>query len=188
MSTVNNVGIGLSGQTGTGAFVGSNSPMMTTPTIGNATGTGVTFSNTATGGVVGTTTNDSASSGIQGEFMSSVIPFVSSVSASGTFNVTSLTLPAGDWDIDGNVSITGVVTLNLFKVWASATSATQPDGHLSASYRFVGGVNDSGNCGLSIPPIRSSSSTSTTWFLSATIATSTGTIVACGGIYARRSR
>ena len=43
MATINDVGVTLSGQTGTGNFVGSNSPTLVTPTLGVASATSINF-------------------------------------------------------------------------------------------------------------------------------------------------
>jgi hypothetical protein len=43
MTTINAVGNGLSGATGTGTFVGSTSPTLVTPTLGVATATSINF-------------------------------------------------------------------------------------------------------------------------------------------------
>jgi hypothetical protein len=43
MATVNQVGVGLSGSTGTGTFVGSTSPTLITPTLGVVTATSINF-------------------------------------------------------------------------------------------------------------------------------------------------
>lgn len=58
------------------------------------------------GGVVGTTTNDSAAAGMVGEFSSSTVLTGSAVSLTSgvTANVTSLSLTAGDWDVSGVVA------------------------------------------------------------------------------------
>jgi len=47
MATVNQVGVGLSGSTGSGLFLGSNTGSMTTPTLGVATATSINFGGTA---------------------------------------------------------------------------------------------------------------------------------------------
>lgn len=47
MATNNIINVGLSGQTGTGAFAGSNSPIFTTPTLGEALATSVNFGQTS---------------------------------------------------------------------------------------------------------------------------------------------
>ena len=51
MTVTNSVGVTLTGQTGTGAFVGDDSPTLTTPNIGAATGTSLNLgaSTTMTG-------------------------------------------------------------------------------------------------------------------------------------------
>lgn len=48
MATINAVNTNLSGQTGTGSFVGSNSPILVTPNIGVATATSLAFQGSAT--------------------------------------------------------------------------------------------------------------------------------------------
>jgi len=55
MATVNDVGVGLSGQTGTGSFAGSVSPSFTTPSLGVATATSVNFGGSALNAYVGFT-------------------------------------------------------------------------------------------------------------------------------------
>lgn len=46
MATNNQVNVGLSGQTGTGSFVGSTSPTLVTPTLGVASATSINFGGT----------------------------------------------------------------------------------------------------------------------------------------------
>ncbi len=48
MATVNQIGLGLSGSTGTGTFVGANTPTLITPVLGAATGTSVVLSGKST--------------------------------------------------------------------------------------------------------------------------------------------
>lgn len=187
MTTINGVNLGLSGATGTVHFVGSTSPTLVTPTLGAATATSITFSPT-TSGIVGTTTNDNAAAGKVGEFVSSVISSGSPVSLSDSTpaNITSISLTAGDWDVNGNVYFvpTGNSTGSL--VWTSATSATEPDSSLVNEQS----VNSAtvGNIGISAPYMRFSLSTTTTIYLSCISVFSTGAMGAYGGIYARRAR
>jgi hypothetical protein len=47
MTTNNRVNVPLSGQTGTGSFCGSNSPIISTPTLGAATATSIGFGGSA---------------------------------------------------------------------------------------------------------------------------------------------
>ena len=46
MATINGIGNGLSGTTGTGNFVGANTPTLVTPTLGVATATSINFGGT----------------------------------------------------------------------------------------------------------------------------------------------
>ncbi|HEX4045443.1 MAG TPA: hypothetical protein VHZ76_07255 [Gammaproteobacteria bacterium] len=154
--------------------------------MGVATATSLTFSPT-TGGIVGTTTNNNTTAGDVGEFVSSVIPLASAVSAAnGTWiNVTSISLTAGDWDVWGNVTISNNSTgLTAGSAWTSIVSATQPDISLIS---FISVITAS-TLGQNAPNLRYSLASTTTIFLSAEAFFSAGTSTACGGIYARRRR
>jgi hypothetical protein len=186
MATNNAVNTSLSGQTGTGTFVGSTSPTLVTPTLGAASATSVTFSSTT--GIVGTTTNNNAAAGSVGEYISSVVAAISPVTLTSTVvaNVTSISLTAGDWDVFGNVVISSGATGILYSYgWVSTTSATQPDGSLAAGMYIVPAVT--AQMATPVPFARLSLSTTTTVYLSA-VSSFTGTASACGGIYARRRR
>lgn len=144
----------------------------------------VTFSPT-TKGIVGTATNNNASAGYVGEFVSSVIPLASAVSFTNAAdkNLTSISLGAGDWDVYGNIDFvsTSSTAMNAY-IWISATSASIPDSSLrSFVYSAVSEV--SGNA----PYFRASLSTTTTIYLSGRIG-SAGTLTGNGAIYARRVR
>jgi hypothetical protein len=174
MTTINSVGVSLNGQTGTGEFVGSISPVFSQ----------ISFS-TTTSGIIATATNDNAAAGIVGEFMSSVVPFASSVSltTSVSTNVTFLTLTPGDWDVWGNIFFTATTTnASTQSAWISATSATTPDRSLLNQI-----VPEAGQGGMCAPGIRFSLSVTTPVYLTAFAAFS-NTCTACGGIYARRAR
>ncbi len=66
MAAINSVGNSLTGLTGTGTFVGANTPTLITPNIGAATGTSLTTTSNivATGGFI---VSGSASGGVVGE-------------------------------------------------------------------------------------------------------------------------
>lgn len=187
MTTINAVNNGLSGSTGSGAFVGANTPTLITPIIGAATGTSLVFSPT-TSGIVGTTTNDNASSGYVGEFISSNIQFASAVSFSSTVirDVTSISLTAGDWDVWGNIYFTYSVGTTICAAWVSATSASVPDASLLNAITPT--TPNFTSFGFSVPLLRFSLSGTTTIYLSAGPGTFSGTCTGCGGIYARRIR
>jgi hypothetical protein len=182
------VNLGLGVPTGTGNVVLQTSPTLITPTLGNATATSLTFSPT-TSGIVGTPTNDNAAAGKVGEFISSVIPFASAVSLTNAVpaNVTSISLSAGDWDVWGNISFNNSAnSLNSVSGWISTTSATLPDSSLfnQLANNAVSLVSP----GITVPQLRFSVAGPTTVFLSTDCGFSSGTLKACGGIYARRVR
>ncbi len=182
------VNLGLGVPTGTGNVVRQTSPTLITPSLGNATATSLTFSPT-TNGIVGTTTNDSASSGRVGEFIQSVILAASSVSLTDSIasNITSISLTAGDWDVWGNVSLVGSGN-NMLSAggWTSQTSATIPDTSLYNGASFGSTGLNSFLC--SVPQFRYSVTGSTTIFLTAVSSFPSGSVLVCGGIYARRRR
>ena len=175
MTTINAVGNGLSGATGSGNFAASDSPVFTT----QITTPQLTF-NSSTQGIPGITSGSSKSSGYVGEIIQSVITSSSGVAiANTTVNVTSIPLTAGLWQIDGNVTINGTLVTTI-DVWISTTSATIPDQSL---YSSINGATSSAIQGLTCPTVTLNISGSTTVYLSAH-SPSTGTV--CGGIYALR--
>lgn len=188
MTTQNIVNVGLSGITGTGTFVGSTSPTLITPTLGAATATSITFSPT-TDGIVGTTTNDNAGSGYVGQFVSSVIASGSAISlTTGTAaNVTSISLTAGDWNVFGNVSIAAnTAVLSTAIGWISTTSETAPDSSLFSGIDAATSLIQS--IFITAPFVRISVASTTTVYLSTFANFASGSVTACGGIYARRAR
>jgi hypothetical protein len=187
MASNNVVNSILSGATGTGNFVGSVSPVITSPTLGVATATSIQFSPTSNE-FVGTTTANNANTGIVGEFMSSVIPVSGAISiANVTYTpLTSITLGAGDWQIWGNLYYlaSGGAPMNV-----NGTLSTSSSGATGSVGQTIGGTA-AGNIGLSIPTSRASfSSTLTIYLLGiASFNSLVVTLTFCGGIYARRVR
>lgn len=180
------VNLGLGVPTGTGNVVRQTSPTLITPIIGDALASSLTFSPT-TNGIVGTTTNDAASAGFVGEMKLSVISAASAITLTSSVpaNVTSISLSAGDWDVFGNINISGTIgnATTGIAVWSSTTSATLPDTSL---YNILGSPCNSG--GLNIPGVRYSVAGPTVVFLSCNVVFSSGADKASGGIYARRRR
>lgn len=150
-----------------------------TPSIATTAPSGLTIPKPL---ISGQTTATTVAAGNIGELISSIIPFASSVNAVATntpFNITSISLTAGDWDVWGNAYFNTLNGTQLVS-WISLTSATQPDNSL-LSFSFNAIVS-----GAPVPPLRVNVSTTTTVFLSANIIFVSGTAQACGGIYARR--
>lgn len=161
---------------------GSGVPGFST-TLPAFTTSSITFSPT-TGGIVGTTTNDDVAAGKVGEFISSVVPSAgNSVTTATAFNLTSISLTAGDWDVYGNITYILAGTCTQFNAWISTTSATIPDVSLEST--LVGTFTTF--AAANAPFKRISIGSTTTVYLSGYAAFSV-TATACGGIYARRAR
>ena len=192
LSTANN-GVLVTGSGGAPSIsttlpsgIAATNMSLTTPTLGAATATSVTFSPT-TGGIVGTTTNDNASTGYVGEFKSSAVLQASSVTmtSSTNSNLTTLSLTAGDWDVWGMVFFNTGGLISAAYSWVSTSSATQPDESALSGIYFSG--SSLGNIGIPSFVQRISLSATTTVYLSyICVFTVSGT--ACGNIYARRVR
>lgn len=192
MAAINQVGNTLTGLTGTGAFVGANTPTLITPNIGVATATSLVF-NPTTNGIIGTTTNDSAVAGSVGEVISSQVSAGAGSALTSTVvaDVTSISLTAGDWDVWGNIGFTPAVGTTLTRIdgWISTTSATFPpfpnNGALT-SMQLAFTVS-TGPC-LPVGQLRLSLSGTTTVYLTIYSEFAVSTATSYGAIFARRRR
>lgn len=184
MATNNAVNVNLNGQSGTGAFAGTVSPSFTTPALGTPSALVVT---NATGDKLGTTTNDNAAALHVGEIVTSTVASGSGVSmANGTaMNVTSISLTAGDWDVEGNVGATISGACTTLVGWISTTSASAPDASAYAGPNQAGILD---RTGFAVPYKRISIASTTTVYLSAVAVFTTGANTGYGSITARRAR
>jgi hypothetical protein len=147
------------------------------------------------GQLPGTTTNDAASAGNIGEYISSSIPVGSPVSlTSNNFsNVTSISVTAGDWDISGSIGFVGnaATTVNWMTGSITTTSGT-PDGSGGRqSFQVTGGTtvfNIVPSTQFWIGHSRFSFASTTTVYLVAQSGFGTSTNGAFGFISARRVR
>jgi hypothetical protein len=148
---------------------------------------GITTNGTAAvGQLPGTTTNDSAAAGKVGEFVYSEVLAGSPVSISDATpsDLTSISLSAGDWDVWGNVHLTGVAMINILG-WISTTSAVIPNGAYYSLQNLVGlGTAD---WAASVPYRRFSFASTTTVYLGV-YQDGTGAADGVGTISARRAR
>ena len=147
--------------------------------------------------LAGTTTNDNATAGNMGEFVSSSIATASSVALTTNtpVNITSISLTAGDWIVYGQVAFTATSTTHVSqRVGAiSTTTGTLPTSisdSTQSSFYFteaseIIGSNDS--C-FEVSPCRQSLSGTTTIYLVAQGTFTTSTLKAYGFIAARRRR
>lgn len=144
----------------------------------------------ATKTIQATATNDSAAAGFVGEYSSSLIASGSAVglTTATAANVTSISLTAGDWDVEGNVNFTETVaTATARSASIGTTSATlATDGSevtCGVQSTLVSEVNS-----ITVPRKRISISGTTTVYLVASANFSAGTVSSYGGITARRIR
>lgn len=184
------------GAGGTVAYVANNLSVFAATTsaqlagiISNESGTGLLVFN-GNPDIVGTATNDAAATGSRGESATTKVATGSPVSLTTATpaNVTSVSLTAGDWDVDGNINYN--VTTGTVTVWVggiNTTSATLPtDG--TEVYSGVQLTALSEKNGMTIPRKRISLSGTTTVYLSTTVTFAAGTLSCFGSIYARRIR
>lgn len=141
----------------------------------------------------GTNTNDSASAGFKGEYISSTIASASAVSlTNNTYaDVTSIDLTAGDWDVSAIVVFSGVgVTGTEFGGGIGTASGNSSTG-TSFGDNFADTSNAptaTANPGVSIPTFRISLPSSSTRYLKGFALFSLGSVKAYGRISARRVR
>jgi hypothetical protein len=223
MATNNSVDSPLAGTTGTGKFVGSTSPSITTSlldtngaiwisqgTVASAVN-GIAASNAATANspvlaatgsdtnislvlrgqgtsgaaILGVTDGSNAGSGFVGQVISSIITYASNTSyTNNTFvNLTSITLSAGDWDLWGNIGLTGT-TVTALEGSISTTSATIGNNEFKL---LALATSASSILAYPVPSTYMSVSGNTNVYL-VIYGTGTGTMFMFGGIYARRRR
>lgn len=188
MTTVNAVGLGLKGSTGSGAFAGSNSCTYTgTPILSTPTATSLTLSSTA--GIIGTTTNNLAAAGSVGEVISASILVGGSTITMTNSNfktIVSITLTAGDWDAWANAFISwpGNNGSDIAPGISTVTN-TSPD---EAYTNELNTASTMSAAGLTAPGRTFQLSGSTTLYLVCYCGAASGSNQGCGGIYARRTR
>ena len=171
------------------AAIGSGTPAAGTFTTIVASGT-----ITPQAGVVGTTTNDSASAGNVGEILTASL-----ASGSATALVTatpktiiSVSLTAGDWDVSGVIGFIAAATTNITMLSAgiSATDNTLgADGTYANHYNASAGEVPGAVTQRIVTPItRVSLASTTTYYLIASQGFTVDTLTGFGNIRARRVR
>jgi hypothetical protein len=167
----------------------SGVPSATQPAASDISGL-TSYATASTGQLAGTTTNDNASAGNIGEFMTATGTNVSLTSGS-VKNLTSITLTAGDWDVWGIVGYnpaSGTTTTDV--AWGISTSSSSlPIAPLYSAYAGSGIVGG-GVPSIAVPTVvtRESVASSTSIYLNADCVFSGSTATASGVIMARRVR
>ena len=177
-SAINQLAVGTTGQVMVGA-TGAD------PAFGT-TVAGLTFTSaitpTSTGGIVGTTTNDNANAGSIGEYQTNTASGVALANTVYT-NVTTLSLSAGDWDVEGFCAYGGTGTgITASVCGVNTVSATNPGGPNSVT-QFVNSLSQQVTW-----VTRLSLATTTTVYLGAQANFTGGSVTASGWLRARRVR
>ncbi len=158
-------------------------------------GTNAGLSDNLAADVKGTTTNDDATAGYIGEYISSEVLIAGEVTLTTgvAANITSVSLTAGDWDCSGNIvwDTPAATTVSVQLAWISTTSATPPTApNKGGSVRFA--LTTGSIAGLksdqSIGNFRVSIASTTTVYLSAIATFAVSTEKVYGFIGCRRVR
>lgn len=203
LTLTNATGLPIAGVTGLATSTTDNAAVRYDGTGGNqqnsaliVADTTAALSRSGNGGVPvqGSNTNDSAAAGNVGEFVESEVLVGSAVSLTTltSTNVTTISLTAGDWDVDGVGAFTiqdGVTTFTLGVVWISTTSATFPTVPNKGAINYWRGSTTADlAAAFNSGTRRISVSATTTVYLSVFAAFSGGTCSAFGYLRARRVR
>lgn len=104
-------------------------PALSQPAFSNISGTIAAAQ--VTNGITGTTTNNSAATGIVGEYIVATRSSGSAITSGGTGNygdVTSISLTAGDWDVTGVVAYGGGTAVQYVAAGISVTTGNSATG------------------------------------------------------------
>lgn len=141
-------------------------------------------------GILGTNTTNSANSGVVGEIISAILPVGTPVSMTTAtpINIRSVSLTAGDWDVQGQINFTETTsTVTARSAGISSTTGTLPtDG--SEAYCGVQSTLTSELNSITLSRKRISLGTTTTIFLVGSATFSAGTCGGFGVLTARRVR
>jgi hypothetical protein len=140
------------------------------------------------GQLPGTTTNDNASAGNVGEYISSTVTAVSPGGSNVATNITSISLTAGDWDVWGTAYWSNAgTTVVYFEASINTTSATQTLPGAAGNVFFSYGSSTSLLGGSPTGMVRISISGTTTVYLVGTVVYATAPAFS-GFLGARRVR
>ena len=174
---------------------GSGTDVFTVSKVGAVVANG-SITPSSTGGIVGTTTNDSAAAGSVGQFLDAAVLIGAPVPLTNVTNanVTSIVLTPGDWDIGGNIAFTGDATTVCTSVIGAlnTTSATLLDSAFTSATALAAGAVPfaTGNVCMAImgQQIQVATATTKTVYLIARAAFTVATCSAAGYVWARRRR
>ena len=178
-----------SGVNGVQALGSATGQAVAVQAVGDDTNIPIQITGKGTSGALmqGGTAGAAAPSGFVGQVVSSDVASPGSSITSGTIaNVTSASIPAGNWMCYGNIQLTpaGTTSVGQFAGWISTTSAAVPTALETAGYfkrvtaASAAGLVEGNNTG----PVFYSFTTSTTVYLSTVATFSTSTATAYGSL------
>lgn len=177
--------------TSSGTNTGDQTIPTTLPPSGSAGGdVSGSYPNPSVVQVTGTTAGGNATAGKVGEYISSTVALASAVtlSTSTASNVTSISLTAGDWDVEGSVAYVSTLATVSGKVSGiNTTSATVPNDGTEVPSGLITTLI-TGNDGTALPRKRINVTTTTTVYLVAQCTFTVGGVKSYGVINARRVR
>lgn len=140
----------------------------------------------------GTTTNDNASAGNLGEFVTSG-GVLTGLTSGVSINLASMSLTAGDWEVDSSISIVpaNTTSVTIVSFGPSSTVTTLPSTYVNGLFSTsFGGVVGNGTQAYTLAqiPLRFSLATTTTIYLVAQVNFSVSTCQAAAILRARRVR
>jgi len=155
----------------------------------NTAGTSLVFAQPQGDQLLGTITNDSATAGNVGEYVSSTVTTPgSSISTGTSANITSVSLTAGDWDVWGNAYIVPSGAITIYQASISLVSATLDNSPGRLAIFTQVSSTPAGQSSLEPGVTRLALAATTTVFLVTQATFSSGTTTAYGILQARRVR
>jgi hypothetical protein len=156
------------------------------PNGGGSSGGGIT-----PGQIPGTAANDNASAGNVGQIVIGSVAIGSAVSltSAAPSNITSISLTAGDWDVQAScITSSSTATITSVDCGVNTTTGTQPDPSADGGRNLVQGISTVSTIVSGTNARRFSLSNTTTVFMVMTANFSGGTVSGFGNIRARRVR
>lgn len=169
----------ITGGTIDGTTIGATTP---------STGAFTTLSSTA--GLTGTNTNNNAAAGIVGEYISNSNSTGVALTSNTPINIVSISLTAGDWDVEASMNITPAATTNVTFTQAGISPVSATLQTFGSGYGSIGMPISYTGIGMTMPIMTSrvSIATTTTIYLVISANFTTSTANGYGYLRARRVR
>lgn len=142
---------------------------------------------TAGSGIAGTTTNNNANAGSVGEYVTAAAGATGIITATNT-NITSISLTAGDWDVEGVIQFTPTGTTVTLQTTTAISTTSATIGAVGTFTTQTMNMTGGNGQTMTSPVTRLSLSSTTTVYLVGLTSFNTSTMTAAGFIRARRVR